>query len=144
MERLTSLESISFSGPGVTSNGLARFANLTTSSDRPRLIHTFNVHLPEKFFGAMDNVETLVLDALCSSGADVRFTLSKEHKMQLATLPNLRVLVIRGYRISDDDAVILANCSKLKYLGLRHTSVSENALGKLETSLSHCRIINRD
>ena len=67
--------------------------------------------------------------------------ITENHKRHLAALPYLQVLIIRGYRILDRDLDVLAECDKLKYLGLHKTSVSENAVGRLIAAMPRCQVV---
>jgi hypothetical protein len=58
----------------------------------------------------------------------------------LEALPNLRVLILRGLPVHDDDLQYLQALTDLKELDLRGTQVTDEGVAKLQRSLPDCKI----
>jgi hypothetical protein len=98
------------------------------------------VAIPRNSLRSLSNVRTLTLwGEKRIAGA----TLSDEQLRDIAALPNLRVLYIFMYKITDADVQVLAESKTLKRIILKKTGMTQSSQDKLSAAMPDC-VINRD
>jgi hypothetical protein len=106
----------------------------------PEFTHLTDIHLSEfdvspSWLRSLSSIRTLVL---WRERQRAPTRLSDEQLHAVATLPELRVLMIYGYAATDANIEILSGSKTLKHLILRQTAVTESGRRQLELALPDC------
>ena len=126
--------------PGVTAAGMEELR--TTLPKFPRLthIHVSSVKIPKNWLPSLVNIRSLWI---WGEGSFAGSRLTDNQLSDLASLPNLQVLMVYGLAISDSDVKILARCKGLRHIYLRHTAVTQSGEETLEAALPQC-VVHRN
>jgi hypothetical protein len=94
-----------------------------------------NVDVPQGWLSSLNGVRTL---SLWAEGPRAGLPLSREQFQAIAALPELRVLWIFGYAVTDADIQILSGCKTLKHVVFRKTAVTAAGEEQLSRALPDC------
>jgi hypothetical protein len=119
-QRFGGLQSL-YVASGVTEDGLKLLLTIIEQFDRLDRIHTNDVSPPKSWYGSLTNVRTLYV---WGEGASRGTPFPKHRVTEIASLPNLEVLMVLGYEFNDADARLLANSTSIKRIILRKTAVT--------------------
>lgn len=139
IEYFPNIEAVSIYGSRVTSRGLARFAANSNRFSNLEFLSVLNVTMPDGFLVSMQPLRALWLWAEGPSGS--RFHLSSDQLIEIAELPELEVLMIHGYSVTDHDMEHLRECERLRHILLSRTKVTEVGVEALSTSIPNCRVV---
>jgi len=59
----------------------------------------------------------------------------------VAGFTHLEALELHGSNVTDSGILQLTNCSELRYLGIKRTKVTPDAVKKLQEALPDCKIL---
>jgi hypothetical protein len=127
LERICVSRAITPAGMGRLRQSLGYFDRLTDFE--------IVVDLPSGWLRSLDGVASLYLHETRPHRGR---RLATDHLHDIAALPNLRILLIVDYSISDADLQILSDCKSLKRLVLKRTAVTELGGQQLLTVLPDC------
>jgi hypothetical protein len=99
-----------------------------------------DVDLPADWFHSLARVYTL---SLWAEGRRAGSKISVEQLRNIVTMPDLRVLYIFRYPVTDSDIQILSASKSLRYLILKKTAVTEVGEKQLSAAMPDC-VIHRD
>jgi hypothetical protein len=132
LERVSVDSSVTPAATEALLKALPTFAHLTDFQT--------DVAIPRNSLRSLSNVRTLTLwGEKPLAGA----SLSEAQLRDVAALPNLRVLYIFMYKITDADVQVLAESKTLKRIILKKTGVTQSGQDKLSAAMPDC-IIDRD
>jgi hypothetical protein len=129
------LERISIIGQDISKAHLATVRHTLPEFARLTDIHLSEFDVPPDWLRSLSSIRTLVL---WRERQRAPTRLSDEQLRAVATLPELRMLMILGYSTTDADIQILSGSKTLKHLILKQTLVTESGRRQLELALPDC------
>ncbi len=136
--RFPNLERVSLYGPGVSPAGMEQLAAHTDNFPNLESIHLGNLAFPIGWLPSLNRIRTLFLWAETPTAA--QFRLSPKQLAEVASMPQLEVLMILGYGLKDTDMDHLSEGKNLKYVTLWHTGVTASGEERLASSIPGCKV----
>jgi hypothetical protein len=134
--RLKNLEDVGISG--VSANGMELLRKHLPQL--PRLVEVSvnnDTDIPDGWLASLTNVRSI---SIWAEGKRMGSPLAPEHLQDIASLPQLKVLLIFGYSVNDADIQALSESTSLSHLVLRYSKVSEASKRKLSDAMPDCEI----
>lgn len=137
-EKFSNLERISINS-GVTPAGAETLRQSLPAFSQLTDLH-LNIDVQKDWFQLLRNIPTL---SLWAEAPPAGRRLSDQQLRDIAALPDLRVLWIFKYAVTDADAQILAGSKSLKHVIFRKTAVTQSGEEQLSAALPGC-VVHRD
>ncbi len=119
-ERFHSLQSVSITR-GVTNEGFSLVQDVIGHFRHLDSVCTNDVSPPQNWYASLTNVRTLFV---WGEGASRGKPFDKNHLENIASLPNIEMLMVLGYAFDDNDARKLASSNSIKRVIFRSTLVT--------------------
>jgi hypothetical protein len=138
-ERFSSLQSVSISR-GVAKDALELLGDTLPWLKQLHSVQTNDVRVPKHWYRSLTNVRALWV---WGEGSSLGKPFPNEELVDIASLPNLEVLMVFGYAFDDSDARTLSTSRSIKRIVFRHTAVTQ--IGEAELADKALgRIVYRD
>lgn len=137
--RFPNLQCISITS-GVTEDGLGQLGATLARFTHLYRVDVNNVVVPENWYQSLTNIKTLFVWA---EGSLRGTPFPSDDLADIASLPQLEVLMVLGYAFDDSDAGALASSRSIKRVILRGTAVTQAGESYLEKAMPDC-IVRRN